>query len=213
MKDSLKLILLLCFLTLGLSITIYMVRKAPEFRNESEEVLQANDLQEDVVIRATIKLQEIRFKVYPEKRHPDTNNWASHVDFRVEDRTTGNIVFERELTPTNNFGTGVINLDHDENIEAGHYTVFIKGISHLTKRYDNIYFSKIAEYYDFTDRPDILAGDTHDSRDDFVNSLDISTLIGKLNTDDYINDLNQDNQVNSLDLSNQVFNISVAGDE
>jgi hypothetical protein len=215
MKNSLKTILLFCFAIFGISVLAYMVNNVPRFneKHSSEDVLQANDLQEDVEIRAYIKMQEIKFKVYPEKRHPSTGNWSTHADFKVLEPTETIPTFERDLVHTDSSGIGTIQLEHSENVPEGHYSVLIKGISHLTKRYDDIHFSKIAEYYDFTlDYDDLLAGDTHDSRDNFVNSLDISTLIRNLNTNNYVNDLNQDSQVNSLDLSNQVYNISKFGD-
>jgi hypothetical protein len=213
MKKSLKVFLLLCFFVFGLSTIFYMLDRVPKFEDDDSEVLQATDFEDSVNVSAVIRLQEIRFRVFPEKRQPPINNWASHVDFWVTN-SSGYTVFDRNLVPTDQYGLGVMEVDRTENISSGYYSVYVKGISHLTKRYDNIYFSKIAEYYDFTvGEDDLLAGDTHDSRDDYINSLDISTLINALNTGNYVNDLNQDSIVNSLDLSNQVFNISTAGDE
>jgi hypothetical protein len=213
MKNSLKTMLVFCFLVFAAGFVAFLINKKPEFKDEGEEVLQAQDLEESVTIQAYIKMQQIEFKVYPEKRQPPTNNWQSHVDFKVRDETSGAIVFERNLVSTNSEGIGTIDLEHSENIPTDDYTVLIKGIAHLTKKYENIHFETIAEYYDFTiNEEDLLAGDTHDSRDDYINSLDISTLINQLNTGDYVNDLNQDSIVNSLDLSNQVFNLSIYGD-
>jgi hypothetical protein len=164
-----------------------------------------------VTTRGIINLSEIKFKVHPEKRIPKTNNWGTIANFKVRNQQTGKIYLEQSPT-TNNQGQGVIYPTPTEVIPPGNHTVLIKGISHLTKRYDNVGFEHQSEYFDFTPYGDLLAGDTHPSNDNFINALDISTLIGKLSTDDYKNDLNQDKQVNSLDLSNQIFNLSKSGD-
>jgi hypothetical protein len=58
----------------------------------------------------------------------------------------------------------------------------------------------------------LLAGDTGSTNDNYINSLDLSTLVEKFYTADNKNDLNQDGIVNSLDLSNQIFNLFKTGD-
>lgn len=182
-------------------------------RNNKQEqkVLGQKSKRDSVTITASIRLQELKFKVYPEKRVPKTNNWSTVTDFKVRDSTTSEIYLHQVLT-TNKQGAGVIHPTPSEFIPAGFHSVLIKGVSHLAKRYDGIEFEHQYENYDFTPYGDLLAGDTHRSNDNFINSLDVSTLIGKLNTSDYKNDLNQDTQVNSLDLSNQIFNLSKYGD-
>lgn len=167
---------------------------------------------EQVQIGGYIKLQEIHFKVYPEKRQPQPshiNNWSTIAEIVIRDSATSNIVLSDTVT-TNNFGEGTLTLSPTENVPAGNYNIFIKGYSHLTKEYPNIYLSKIVENIDFTPYGDLLAGDTY--TDDQVNSLDVSTLLSQLNSNNYKNDLNQDALVNSLDISIQVYNMGKVGD-
>jgi len=209
MKDFLKVTLVVVFVLVSVSFMLELFVRRPEIKEESpEEVLQA----EDVVVSGFIRLQEIRFKVYPEKRVPSINNWDTRADFQVQNQSTHAVVFQRNLVQTDTGGIGTIHLTSAENIPDGYYSVYIKGISHLSRRYDSIHFDQISEYYDFTPFGDHLAGDTHVSRDDFINSLDISLLLTNLNMSHYICDLNQDSLVNSLDLSNQLYNISMWGD-
>lgn len=169
-------------------------------------------ISEDVSIGGFIKMQEINFKVYPEKRQPQPshiNNWSTIAKFVMKESNSNNVVLEETIT-TNNLGEGEITLGPTQNITAGNYDIYIKGYSHLTKKYSNLHLSKIVEFLDFTPYGDLFAGDTH--TDDQINSLDISVLLSELNSDDYKNDLNQDQIVNSLDISIQVFNIGKIGD-
>lgn len=209
MKDFLKATLVVVFVLVSVSFIFEIfVRELETKKEDAPEVLQA----EDVIVSGFIRLQQITFKVHPEKRHPSMHNWDSLMDFQVQNQATHAVIFERGLVSTNTEGVGTIALASTENVPDGYYSVYIKGISHLSRRYDNIQFGHISEDYDFTSFGDHLAGDTHHSRDDFINSLDISILLTSLNTGDYICDLNQDTLVNSLDLSNQLYNISKWGD-
>lgn len=209
MKDFLKATLVVSFVLVSVSFMLELFVRKPEIKDyDSAEVLQA----EDVVVSGFIRLQQIIFKVYPEKRHPPAHNWDTFVNFQVQTLSTHAVVFQRDLVPTSTEGIGIIELASGENVPDGYYSVYLKAISHLSRRYDNIHFDQISEEYDFTPFGDLLAGDTHASQDDFINSLDISILLTSLNTGNYVCDLNQDSLVNSLDLSNQLYNISEWGD-
>ncbi|MBN2100489.1 hypothetical protein JW710_01145 [Candidatus Dojkabacteria bacterium] len=209
MKNYLKAVMVFLFAVVAVSGIVYLFQVAkPTTKDDEEEVLQA-----DVEIRAFIRMQEIVFRVHPEKRHPDLHHWSTYADFTIENPSDGSTVYHWDAVLTDHTnGDGRIELDPTEVVNSGVYNILIKGRSHLSKRYEGIVLEDISETLDFTPYGDILAGDTHNSRDDFINSLDISTLIIQLGTGNYVCDLNQDSQVNSLDLSNQVYNIGKAGD-
>lgn len=205
MKKIVKIIITIFYL----SIFIFLVfnfegKKAPS--NKEKGAIQG----ENVNITARIKLQQIDFKVYPEKRVPKENNWSTFVYFKAKDLNSEQIHYSG-TDITNDQGEGKLILKPSENIPNGSQIVTIKGISHLSKRY-RINFTKQFEMFDFTIFGELLAGDTHKSQDNFINSLDISTLISNLETSDYISDLNRDSKVNSLDLSTQLYNLGKAGE-
>ncbi len=171
-----------------------------------------NKVKANVKVSASIDLKKITFIAYPEKRIPPTLNWDTYVYFRVKKHNKDKILLKRDLHPTNFLGIGVIDLKSGESIPQGSYDVVLKGYSHLSKLYKNLLFIDQNQVLNLTPYGDLLAGDTHPSGDDFVNSLDISSLISKLETSNYRNDLNQDTKVNSLDLSIQIYNLSKAGE-
>jgi len=208
MKKFFKAVLLCVFF---ITFLILVTKLFPLLYQPKEEKVEEEIKGETIHITASIKLQSITFKVYPERRVPPTGNWSTILDFQVQNQLTHSPFLQKTLT-TNNSGVGVITLGADENLPPGNNSIWIKGISHLAKRYDNMYFSDQYENFDFTPYGDLLAGDTHISSDNFINSLDISTLINQLNTGNYKNDLNQDSTVNILDLTIQVDNISKGGD-
>lgn len=170
----------------------------------------------DFTVGVSVKVSDLIFKVYPEKRIPRENNWATYVDFKYKS-STGTIDYTTEGVQTNKYGVGTLTFGPTANLMYDRYGVYIKGISHLTRRYEPIELSTSLFFIDFTVFPyninnNLLAGDTHRSRDDLINSLDLSWLLIHLSTDDYVNDLNQDGLVNSLDLSNLLYNLSKEGD-
>jgi len=197
----------LLFIILFGVFIFYIVKPEPKKQEEKEEEVEA----EQVHITASTKIQDFQLTVYPEKRVPLVNNWGTIVDFRVVNSATGSELFQADIT-TNNLGMATYILGPLENIPGGNHRVYIKGISHLTKRYNSIPFHSQHENFDFTPYGDLLAGDTNPVNDNIINSLDLSTLIINLNSGDYVNDLNQDTLVNSLDLSIQVYNLYKSGD-
>jgi len=206
MKKYSKILLLLIFLFIFLALSI---KPAPEEEKVVEEKAEVES--GTVHTTATIDLLDFLFTVYPEKRVPPVNNWGTIANFRVVNKNTGNLLFQADIT-TNNLGMATYILGPLDDIPSGNHRVYIKGISHLTKRYNSISFQDQHENFDFTPYGDLLAGDTNPVNDNTINSLDLSTLIIRLNTGDYINDLNQDTIVNSLDLSIQIFNLYKTGD-
>jgi len=205
---------ILATLLLGIFCTFCIQFLFREGENEQkEEVLGEKELKGDVKISGFIRLQEIKFTVYPEKRQPQPShidNWSTGINFKVQDPITKQIILDKN-TVTNKYGQGVINLLYSEIVPDGKYNILLKGTSHLTKKYALMNFSHISENFDFRPYGDLLAGDINPVRDDIVNSLDMSLLIGRLGENEYVTDLNQDAIINSLDLSILEYNLSKIG--
>lgn len=164
-------------------------------------------------VGATVRLVQIDFVTHPEKREPPIGNWDTFVNFQLRDCATHNTDWEYDNVETNTTGSGTIVVPIEDNIEKGDYIISIKGYSHLTKEFECRYFAdNVYEVLDLVAEGELLAGDTSNVIDDFINSLDLSKLVTNLYTNDYKNDLNQDTFVNSLDLSNQVYNLYLSGD-
>lgn len=169
--------------------------------------------QASVSVGVRVSVGRIRFKVYPEKRIPQAGNWDTIANVQV--RNTGSTVpfINRNDLPTTPNGEGEITLLPTEAIDSGTYDFSIKGISHLRKNYYSYTISNLEPYFDFSATGQhLLAGDTSVIVDNYINSLDLSTMIINLYGGDYRNDLNQDGKVNSLDFGNQVYNLFKAGD-
>lgn len=97
----------------------------------------------------------------------------------------------------------------------GTYNVAFKGMSHLTKIKYGVPIDEYTEMIDFTfsETFQLIAGDVHESKDDFVNGLDISAAVNFLYTSDLNADLNRDGFVNGLDISIVVENIYKSGEK
>ena len=59
---------------------------------------------------------------------------------------------------------------------------------------------------------DLLAGDVHPSKDDYVNSMDLSVVSARIYASDVDADLNVDGVVNALDLSMVLVNLYERGE-
>ncbi|MBN1617865.1 hypothetical protein JW887_00805 [Candidatus Dojkabacteria bacterium] len=160
----------------------------------------------------TNERENYQFIIYPEKRVPSTNNWGTTMQVWINTTTGQNIVYRGTIT-SNSQGLFTLELSDNESIPDGNYQIIIQSASHLRKKIPAIYLSQENLVYNLTGYGQLFAGDTHYPQDNFINSLDLSTLARKLNTSDNINDLNQDSLVNSLDLSIQVYNLGRKGDE
>lgn len=153
----------------------------------------------------------VNVKAWPEKRLPRTGNWD----------TNGVLSF---LNPGSDFITNLYLVDTNEMGEAevlvndlipGVYDTKFKGRSHLKKLLINKDIDPISDnFLDFTlgETFYLLAGDVHNTKDNYVNGLDISAMVRELYTADLDADLNQDTQVNGLDLSILVVNLYKWGD-
>jgi hypothetical protein len=110
-------------------------------------------------------------------------------------------------------GIGELVITRDTVVWDGPYRFYVKGFSHLNRRY-NCYAMDVAKnFVDLTkEGKDLLAGEVSIVDDNYINALDISVLINNIYTSHYGGDLNQDTEVNSLDFSNQLFNFYTFGD-
>jgi len=148
----------------------------------------------------------------PEKRWPRVGNWDTTAEFEI--RNVGvRAPLETASVSIDDLGNASVTMTAGAPGTA--YDFALKGFSHLRKRLDSIIMTESTNTVDFTlgDTFFLLAGDTHISKDNYVNSLDISTLLNDLMSPENVSDLNNDTQVNSLDITILLANLSVWGDE
>ncbi|MDD4995144.1 MAG: hypothetical protein PHW53_01595 [Patescibacteria group bacterium] len=148
----------------------------------------------------------VTFLGHPEKRWPRTGNWSTTIEMEL--REPGSLAsLETILFDTNSLGYGTSTMNLLEYGEAYDFTA--KGFSHLRKKMSSATITETSTMLDFTfgNIFNLYAGDCHPSKDNFVNSLDISTLINDLMASERVSDLNNDSQVNSLDITIQMANL------
>lgn len=151
-------------------------------------------------------LTTFNFIGHPEKRWPRTNNWDTTIELGM--RTPGSLIpIETTVFDTNSLGLNTFTMSSLEYGES--YDVTAKGFSHLRKKIGPITLIDATTTVDFTlgNTFDFYAGDCHISKDNYVNSLDVSTLINDIMTSERVSDLNDDSQVNSLDITVQLANL------
>lgn len=149
---------------------------------------------------------------WPEKRLPPTGNMSMPATLTLYEPGSTTARYEWDIQ-TDDQGAATIQLD--DPILPGVYTAMFKGLSHLSKRLDGVSFVVPENVeLDFTEGGSwyVKAGDVHFSKDDFVNALDISALIGYLYGASLEGDFNNDTVVNGLDLSILVGNLYERGD-
>ncbi len=102
-----------------------------------------------------------------------------------------------------------------DKLPEGDYAIAFKGRSHLTKVIKRVTIDKDIQTIDFSFSGDtyLVAGDVHESKDDFIDGLDIAATVKELYTADIDADLNHDGIVNSLDISIVVSNLYKAGEK
>jgi len=143
---------------------------------------------------------------HPEKRWPRTGNWDTTIELEL--RAPGTLTPIETITfDTDPTGAGTATLTLLEYGTTYDFTA--KGFSHLRKKLGPTVLTETTSTLDFTfgNTFDLYAGDCHPSKDNFVNSLDISTLINDIMTSERVSDLNDDSQVNSLDITIQLANL------
>lgn len=168
--------------------------------------------QPPVSVTGFIRIIDVSFKVYPEKRIPPVGNWDTFANVTLKScsssytRTFNNI-------PTDTTGFGVVPIPANNPLPAGTYRFYIRGFSHLNRQFNCYALNGSNPYIDLTPESKLLlAGEVSVVYDNYINSLDMSVMVNHLFTSDYHNDVNQDTKVNSLDLGNQVYNLFKPGD-
>ncbi|MEI7740979.1 MAG: fibronectin type III domain-containing protein [bacterium] len=152
--------------------------------------------------------QTVSLIVHPEKRLRRSLLW--NVDGTFTFRAL-NSLLPIETFAANIPDTGTLPLISALN--PGNYDASYKGLGYLrsTIKNFNLITGSIADF-SFGQIGNLLGGDVHASNDNFVNSLDISTMIGKLSTPFRTTDLNRDGLVNSIDMNILLANLSKPGD-
>ncbi|MCA9386585.1 hypothetical protein KC669_00980 [Candidatus Dojkabacteria bacterium] len=176
--------------------------------------IERSSAQEDVTVAANVVGCELELVVYPENRIPVSGNWGTSLN--VEVYLADPITYLGTTTSTSNDPNGKGNFDLcSDSIFAGEddYLFYIRGKSHLRKKYGPITtFGGVASYVNFSTTGGLIAGETSNIYDNYINSLDLATQIATLETNDDKNDLNQDGEVNVLDISVTIGNYFKEGD-
>ncbi len=164
-----------------------------------------------VTVTAMVPACLLTLNIKPEKRIPREGNWDTILN--VEIRTSSNVPILNTSFPSDASGTGVYDLcANNVYFPPGAYTFLIRGLSHLTRVFENVDAFESNEQFSLVFSPEMLAGETSIVYDNYINILDFVTQINNLYTADNKNDLNQDGMVNSLDFNNTITNFYVAGE-
>lgn len=168
----------------------------------------------DLNVSASVPSCDFSFRIKPEKRIPSFGNDSTIITLKITD--TNNLQIYQGTFTTDSFGTGIINFcDIGVYPTVGNYNFYFKGISSLRKLYSNVNaFGTYTTFIDFSNNGSsvLLSGDIDSSNNNFINALDLSTLLNKFYSNDYKADLNQDGVVNAQDLSILLDNFYKSGD-
>lgn len=167
---------------------------------------------EEVTIRASLSGCILNITVYPERRLPVVGNWDTILNVEIFDASDSVLVAFPLTTNTSGFASADL-CSMNVYPQAGNYTFYIRGFSHLRKKFPNkVTFTLFTNELNLTSDGELLAGETSIIYDNYINTLDLSVLVKFLFTSDYKTDLNQDGKVNSLDISILLKNLFSFGD-
>ncbi|MBD3363126.1 hypothetical protein GF362_05380 [Candidatus Dojkabacteria bacterium] len=210
-KFKLQIIGLLCTTIISTIVSILLFYN----KKSTPEVLG------DIATQANVYGCRLDLTVKPEKR--EINNWSTDLDIEIYDETN-TILKGTYSTTTNNLGKDSTNICEDLippiYLDTGYYYFYIKGKSHISKEYSLVYaFERVLTTIDFsTNNKLLIAGDTNSSRDDEINSLDITHLIRTLHKRNGIDpeyndsyDLNLDGIINFDDTNILIDNFYLVG--
>jgi hypothetical protein len=169
-------------------------------------------VEDEVNVSANIRATGIRFRVFPEKRIPRIGNWGTYIDLKLVNCTNPSKFYTFTNIPTDSNGYGDVTFTPDIYTLDGPYRIYARGFSHLNRSFNCYDVDHAITFIDLTlEGKELFAGETSIIYDNYINSLDLSTMVKNMFTTDYANDLNQDGKVNSLDLANQIFNFYMFG--
>ncbi len=198
---------------IGLIGLLVVSSTATTIINNNLKKKEESVLAETVTVTARVGGCILDINADMERRYKDNMSTYLTLDIYDEDDEThlGSVT-----TLTDEDGEAVVDICAEGlTIPDGRYDFQVRGYSHITKKFED----KRIEYdpigtLDFTESEtfEFFAGETSNIWDDKINSLDISTLINNMYSDDYKNDLTQDEKVNSLDVSNTIDNFYMEGD-
>lgn len=156
--------------------------------------------------------QVVAFNIiaYPEKRSPPQGNWSLASLLTLYRPGSTDPEYSYDLVTD---AQGRHEIEASE-VALGNYHFLLKGGSHLSKRLSDINFTGTDLVLDYTlgGTSFLLGGDVHPSKDDYINGLDLSSIIPRLYTAFVDADLNFDGTVNGMDLSIAVTNLFKRGD-
>lgn len=148
----------------------------------------------------------------PEKRIPPTHNNSVEQEIWIRPENSAVPIYTTTIT-SDNEGLAIVCPVPASLIITQYYDILIKGLSHLRRLYPHQSFRGSGSGLTFDLRsPLLLAGDSHPTADNYVNSLDISYEILNLYTTDLRADLNRDTVVNSLEFPTLISHLYAYGD-
>ena len=199
--------LLLGLLTLvSVSLTVldkYEIQQEGDVKSVSDSVTVSVE-----IIGACL----LDIKAHMERRYQD--NMSTILNIRFYEEPTKDYYGQITVT-TDSDGEALVNACNEGLfLGSGEYLTRVRGFSHLTKNFEDIKATGNITNVDYTEGETFkfFAGETSNVLDNKINSLDISTQIEYLYSNNYKNDLNQDGKVNSLDISNTIDNFYLEGD-
>jgi hypothetical protein len=167
-------------------------------------------IESSLTVQAEIGLNPVIW-IKPQNRIPATNNDSLYIDIEV--RPVGSTTVEHaENVTVNNQGYESMQSLSLSQVSPGQHDVAVKGLSHLRRTFSNQSFGPSNEFLLDLRYLTLLAGDTHPTSDNYINSLDISYEILHLYSGDIRADLNRDGRVNSLEFPTLISNINKYGD-
>lgn len=196
----------LSVLAIAACLNFVSIYRLIENKSKDPEVLG------EVTTTASVYGCVLDLTVYTEDRQPATNNWGTDIDVKIYDSSD---TFRGQFTATtNNLGKTTIDLcDLGIYLVAGQYDFFIYGRSHLSNLYPNIFaFNQVISTVNLSYDP-LVAGETSLTRDEEINSLDLTTQIAAIGSVvDETNDVDQDGIVDADDIAVTISNLYMMGE-
>ena len=176
----------------------------------SDQKTEVLGIDSELTVQAEIGLHTLLW-IKPQNRIPSVDNDSLAVAVEVRQPGTTTVEYSDTLT-VNNQGYIQMQPLSVSQVPVGVHDVAIKGLSHLRRTFPSQSFGPANEFALDLRSLNLLAGDTHPTADNYINSLDISYEILHLYSSDLRGDLNRDGKVNSLELPTLISNINKHGD-
>lgn len=168
-----------------------------------------NSVLGDSTINATVDYCPT-FVFTPQNRIPSTGNNSLSIQFWIRSESDKSIAFSQNTTLDNSGSVNICPISLS-TLPDEYYDILVKGNSHLRRIFPHQRFYEAKKTYDLK-QPVLLAGDSHPSNDNYINSMDISYEITNIYSSTQKADLNRDGIINSLDFSTLLSNLYKNGD-